>query len=263
MPPPVFVVGDVHGHRDALVGLLRDAALVDESERWDGRDAVVWLVGDLVDRGPDGIGAIDLVRRLEAESHGAVRCLIGNHEAMLLAVRRFGDEETSFPGLSFRDVWRANGGLESDLRALSAEHLDWLTSRPAIARERDVLLVHADTDAYLGYGDSAEVVNHSIAAVLRTGHVEAVDELLEALSDRMRLLEPERVDALLGRFGGERIVHGHTPIASVRGVDPRAVTGPLVYGNGRVLNVDHCLFAGGPGFVVRLDEEPAARLSGS
>jgi hypothetical protein len=263
MSPPVFVVGDVHGHRDALVGLLHDAGLLDGSERWDGRDAVVWLVGDLVDRGPDGIGAIDLVRRLDEESDGAVRCLIGNHEAMLLAVHRFGGEETSLPGLSFRDVWRANGGLESDLRSLTAEHVHWLTSRPAIAREADALLLHADTDAYLGYGNGVEDVNRTVADVLRTGPVEEVDGLLEALSDRMRLLEPERVDALLGRFGGERIVHGHTPIASVRGVDPRAVVGPLVYGNGRVLNVDHCLFAGGPGFVVRLDEEPSSRLSGS
>ncbi len=40
----------------------------------------------------------------------------------------------------------------------------------------------------------------------------------------MRLLDAARVDALLDRFGGTRIVHGHTPIASVRGVDPRQVT---------------------------------------
>ena len=62
---PVFVVGDVHGCRDVLAGLLRDAGLVDADERWTGADARVWLVGDLTDRGPDGIGAIDLVRRLE------------------------------------------------------------------------------------------------------------------------------------------------------------------------------------------------------
>ncbi len=60
---PVFVVGDVHGHRDVLVELLRSAGLVDGGERWSGADAQFWLVGDLVDRGPDGIGAIDLVRR--------------------------------------------------------------------------------------------------------------------------------------------------------------------------------------------------------
>ena len=50
----------------------------------------------------------------------------------------------------------------------------------------------------------------------------------------MRLLDAAGVDALLERFGGTRIVHGHTPIASVRGVDPREVTGPLVYAGGRV-----------------------------
>ena len=255
MAPPVFVVGDVHGHRDALVGLLRAAGLVDDGDRWSGQDVVVWLVGDLVDRGPDGIGAIDLVRRLEAESHSAVRCLLGNHEVLLVAVHRFGGEETSLAGTSFRDVWRVNGGLESDLRALTQEHVDWITARPALGREGDVLLVHADTDAYLRYGTTVDEVNDTISAVLRDGSVDEVDELLEALSDRARLLEPERVDALLDRFGGSRIVHGHTPIAAVRGVDPRVVTGPLVYGNGRVLNVDHCLFSGGPGFVVRLEEE--------
>lgn len=62
------------------------------------------------------------------------------------------------------------------------------------------------------------------------------------------------VDALLGTFGGMRIVHGHTPIASVVGAEPRDVTGPFDYGAGRVRNIDHCLFAGGNGFVVRLDE---------
>jgi len=62
---PLFVVGDVHGHRDVLVRLLREVGLVDPAERWSGGDALLWLVGDLVDRGPDGIGTIDLVRRLE------------------------------------------------------------------------------------------------------------------------------------------------------------------------------------------------------
>ncbi len=253
MPAPLFAVGDVHGHRDVLAALLRDAGLVDSAERWSGGDAVVWLVGDLVDRGPDGIGAVDLVRRLERESEGALHCLLGNHEALMLAVHRFGDVETSFPGTTFRDVWRMNGGLESDLRALVPEHVEWVASRPAVGREDDWLLLHADTTAYLDYGDSVAAVNAAVAAVLDDGGIDEVDELLGTLSDRMRLVDPEAVDALLARFGGTRIVHGHTPIATVRGVDPHEVIGPLVYGDGRVMNVDHCLFAGGPGFVVRLD----------
>jgi hypothetical protein len=260
---PIFVVGDVHGHRDALVRLLHDAGLVDGRERWDGHDAVLWLVGDLADRGPDGIGAIDLVRRLEAESRGAVRCLLGNHDALLLAVHRFGDADTSFPGLSFREIWRMNGGVETDLRALRPEHVAWISSRPALAREGDFLLQHADTDAYLGVGETVEAVNRWASSTLEGGSVEAMDALVEVLSDRMRLVDPERVDALLERFGGELIVHGHTPIASVLGVDPGEVTGPLVYGNGRVVNVDHCLFAGGPGFVFRADRVRPGAVSAS
>jgi Calcineurin-like phosphoesterase len=261
VPAPLFVVGDVHGHRDVLAALLRDAGLVDSAERWSGADAVVWLVGDLVDRGPDGIGAIDLVRRLERESDGSLHCLLGNHEALMLAVRRFGDLETSYPGTTFRDVWRMNGGLDSDLRALTPEHVDWVAARPAIGREGDWLLLHADTTAYLDYGDSAATVNRAVSAMLAEGTVDEVDELLGVLSDRMRLGDPDGVDALLTGFGGGRIVHGHTPIATVRGVDPHEVIGPLVYGGGRVMNVDHCLFAGGPGFVVRLDLVPPGAVA--
>jgi hypothetical protein len=250
---PFFVVGDVHGHRDVLARLLRDAGLVDRAERWTGGDAIVWFVGDLVDRGPDGIGAIALVRRLERESDDAVRCLLGNHEAFLVAVHRFGDRETSFPGTTFREIWHTNGGREADLRALTSDDVAWLTGRPAVAREGDWLLLHADTTAYARYGDSVSQVAERVSALLRDGAPEEVDELLEVLSDRMRLLDGEGVDALLARFGGSRIVHGHTPIATVLGVDPREVTERFVYAGGRVTNVDHCLFAGGPGFVTRLD----------
>jgi hypothetical protein len=258
MSPPVFVVGDVHGHRDALASLLEGAGLTDGAERWVGADAVVWLMGDLVDRGPDGLGTIDLVRRLERESDGAFRCLLGNHEAFLLAAHRFGDRDTAFPGTTFRDVWRMNGGAEADLRGLTPDHVGWILARPAVAREGEWLLLHADTTAYLRYGDTVERVNATVAATLGEGSPEEVDELLEVLCDRMRLVDAAGVDALLGRFGGTRIVHGHTPIASVREVDPRSVTGPLVYAGGRVWNVDHCLFAGGPGFVARLDGGPGA-----
>ena len=41
----------------------------------------------------------------------------------------------------------------------------------------------------------------------------------------MRLDDPAAVQALLDAYGGTRIVHGHTPIASLLGVDPRSVTG--------------------------------------
>jgi len=249
---PVFVAGDVHGCRDARAGLLRDAGLIDADERWAGGDARLWLVGDLTDRGPDGIGAIDLVRRLEQESEGAVRCLLGNHEVLLLSALRFGGEETSIPGESFHELWRLNGGVEADLHGLTPEHASWIAALPPLALEGETLLIHADTTAYLALGQSIDAAARATRAVLAAGSVREVDDLLGIVSDRMRLDDPVAVQALLDSYGGTRIVHGHTPIASLLGVDPRSVTRPLVYCDGRVTNVDHCLFAGGPGFVTRL-----------
>ena len=238
-------MGDVHGHRDVLVGLLRDAGLVEAGEAWIGADARLWLLGDLADRGPDGIDTIDLVRHLEHESGGAVRCLLGNHEALILAAHRFGREPDP-GGASFHDVWKLNGGVDADIAGLTPDRVAWLTALPPIGREGDWLVLHADTTAYLALGGSGEEV---------AGDASSVDELLGILSDRMRLDDPDGVDALLGAYGGSRIVHGHTPIASALQANPTTVTEPLVSRDGRVLNVDHCLFAGGPGFVVRLDEE--------
>ena len=48
-----FVVSDVHGHLDDLRHVLAQAGLVTD-DRWVGGNASLWVLGDLVDRGPDG-----------------------------------------------------------------------------------------------------------------------------------------------------------------------------------------------------------------
>src|ERR1700758_1703968 len=52
----IFVVGDIHGRSDLLAALIDEAAR--EPKLRDKR-AIVFL-GDLIDRGPDSLGAIDL-----------------------------------------------------------------------------------------------------------------------------------------------------------------------------------------------------------
>jgi Calcineurin-like phosphoesterase len=247
----VFVVGDVHGHREKLVGLLRDAGLIDAAERWHGADARLWLLGDLVDRGPDGLGAIELVMRLARE--GDVRCLLGNHEALLLGAHRFADQPVWEAGPTFGDAWLVNGGQLADLSGLRPEHVAWLAERPAIAREGDWLVLHADTDRYLELGRSVEDVNRAARKTLSGSDGFALGTLLDCLGDRLVLDDAARRSALLEGFGAQRVIHGHTPIAIVRNCDPSLVIEPMVYGDGLVFNVDHCLFGGGPGFVTRLD----------
>ena len=72
-----FVIGDIHGRCAQLHGLL-DLLPRDESV-----DTLVFL-GDLIDRGPDVPGCVDLVRNLCKENPERVICLRGNHEQMLL-----------------------------------------------------------------------------------------------------------------------------------------------------------------------------------
>ena len=250
--PPVFVVGDVHGHRDVLVGLLRDEGLLDASERWAGGDSRLWLLGDLVDRGPEGLAVIELVMRLERE--GDVRCLLGNHEVLLLGAHRFGESRVWDGGPSFHDAWLSNGGVPADREGLRPELAAWLSQRPAVALEGSWLILHADSDRYLELGTSVAEINSTAARILEGADPAAYGALLDRLGDRFVLHDPERLDALLRALGAERVIHGHTPIAIVRDCDPRTVTEPLSYAGGRVLNVDHCLFGGGPGFVTRLPD---------
>jgi hypothetical protein len=247
---PTFVVGDVHGHVEPLVDLLRTAGLVDQQLAWSGADARVWFIGDLVDRGPDGIGAIDLVMRLQQD--GDVHCVLGNHEAGILAAHRHWDVECSVPGVTFGMVWHANGGVASDLTRLRPEHLAWIEGLPAVAREGDWLLVHSDTDGYLRFGSDVETINRSVSASLVVSRPDALDAVLETLTDRGVFADSERLRAFLTVLGAERVVHGHTPIWYARETSPSSVTEAFRYAGGQALNVDHCLFAGGPGFVTEL-----------
>lgn len=81
------IVGDVHGCCDELVALLRRMEYAVESVDgdWDveppaGRTVV--LLGDLVDRGPDTVGALSLARALLGS--GAGLAVAGNHDMRLL-----------------------------------------------------------------------------------------------------------------------------------------------------------------------------------
>ena len=83
----VVAVGDIHGAYEGLVEILREADLIDESERWIGGDATLVQTGDLVDRGAEIRQVMDLLMSLQqqAPEHGGkVIVLMGNHESMAL-----------------------------------------------------------------------------------------------------------------------------------------------------------------------------------
>lgn len=116
-----FAIGDIHGCFRTLQQLMRVI-------RFDpGRDRL-WLVGDLVNRGP---GSLEVLRWVRQLGDRAV-CVLGNHDLKLLA-----------HALGVRSSPK-NPQLSSILAAPDREELlAWLGSRPPVHREKGHVLVHA------------------------------------------------------------------------------------------------------------------------
>lgn len=250
------VVGDVHGMLDILVRVLRTAGLVAADGSWSGGRDELWLSGDLVDRGPDGVGVLDLVVRLAAEAAevgGRVGSVLGNHELLLLAAREIPGAASGGPAGTMRGDWVANGGRDADLARLTDAHVAWLRALPAMARVGPALLIHADAAFYAELDASVSSANARIHQTLAAPNPESWDSLLAAFSDRRAFLhDPKLAARILERFGGRLLVHGHTAVASLIGQPPETVREAHVYAGGRCVAVDAGLFAGGPGFIYRL-----------
>lgn len=112
-------VGDVQGCREELERLLEKLA-------FDPASDALHPVGDLVNRGPDSLGTLRLLRALEAEP------VLGNHDLHCLRVaaglRALGERDTL-------DELLASAEREDLLR--------WLAALPFVRDLGDLLLVHA------------------------------------------------------------------------------------------------------------------------
>ncbi|MFC4612120.1 metallophosphoesterase [Streptomyces maoxianensis] len=266
---PLYVVGDVHGYLDELVEALAEQGLIDADGQWAAGHARLWFLGDFTDRGPDGIGVIDLVMRLSAEAAAAggyCKALMGNHELLLLGAKRFGDTPVnSGPGTAtFKAAWLLNGGQKTDMDRLQDVHLQWMARLDAVIEEDEHLLMHSDTTAYLDYGDSIEDVNDSVHAILTRNDADECWDLFRKFTKRFAFRDdagPQAVRELLTTYGGRRIVHGHSPIPYLLGevgtedgedgARP-VVEGPHVYADGLAIAMDGGVTMAGKLLVVQL-----------
>ncbi len=132
----VYAIGDVQGCYRELRTLLERIAFDP------GRDRL-WLVGDLVNRGPRSVEVLRFVRDL---GERAV-VVLGNHDLHLLAVAEGVDPVRRKD--TFADVLRAP---DRD------EVLDWLRCRPLLHRDRDLgfTMVHAGLPPQWDVEEAAE-----------------------------------------------------------------------------------------------------------
>jgi len=149
-----YAIGDVHGRLDLLEGLL--SQIEADHAALEPKEAILVMLGDLIDRGPDSRGVVARLRQPPA-GFARVLCLQGNHEEAL--VRGMAGE----PGLLKN--WLAYGGYacaqsygapigqffgasddlirDSLARYIGRDDLAFLASFLDSVRFGDFLMVHA------------------------------------------------------------------------------------------------------------------------
>jgi len=160
---PTYVIGDIHGHLRTLERLL-------ERMQFDAARDRLWLVGDLVNRGPDSLGVLRWARRHDA----VVTAVLGNHDLHLLA--RAAGVRTSKQGDTLDGVLAA-----SDREEL----LDWLRRRPFFHREGPFALVHAGLLPSWTLEEAASRAAELAAALQSAGSAETL-EIIHCKDDRSR-----------------------------------------------------------------------------
>lgn len=146
------VIGDIHGHADALTGLLRTMGYAERDGAWrlDGHQAI--FVGDLIDRGPQQLEVIDIVRRMV--DAGAGQIVLGNHEfnAVGYATPKPGGgylRDRSPKNVEQHAAFIAAVGVDT---AMHQEIIDWFMTIPLWLELDGLRVIHACwSDADLAY----------------------------------------------------------------------------------------------------------------
>jgi bis(5'-nucleosyl)-tetraphosphatase (symmetrical) len=116
-----YAIGDIQGCYRTLKRLLKQIAFDPKNDR-------IFLVGDLVNRGPDSLDVL----RWASDLTESVFTVLGNHDIHLIAMAQ-GINELKRPK-----------SLEQVLRARDADKLvKWLRKRPVMHREDRFIFVHA------------------------------------------------------------------------------------------------------------------------
>jgi bis(5'-nucleosyl)-tetraphosphatase (symmetrical) len=116
----IYAVGDIQGCAPSLKALVKKLPT---------QSKMIFL-GDLVNRGPDSLGTLRYLKKLQEEKR--IECILGNHDLHLLAVdagiRKTKGLDTVQPILDAPD---------------RAELMHWLRHRPIALSNGKVLTVHA------------------------------------------------------------------------------------------------------------------------
>lgn len=182
----IYAVGDVQGCLDALRGLL-------ERVRFDPACDELWLVGDVVNRGPDSLGVLRFVRSLGARA----TLVLGNHDLHLLAVaegvRQLRGADTLRPVLDAPD---------------RAELMGWLRHQPLLHTNLALgyCMVHAGIPPHWDLATATALAREAEKWLATSGCAELVPNDAHELTELTPELTPaQRARVIVSYFTRMRV----------------------------------------------------------
>lgn len=181
------LIGDIHGHADALHQLLSSLGYVRQQGVYRHPARRVVFLGDFIDRGPKIRETLGLVRPMVEA--GAALAVMGNHELNALAFHT-PDEDAPGEHLRRHDDKHSRQHAET-MRQLPAtelaSHLDWFRTLPLWLELDGLRVVHACWDATRMARIHGPVTDEFLhAACLPGGHLfEPVEAILKGKEFRL------------------------------------------------------------------------------
>lgn len=143
------IIGDIHGHADALKALLLSMGYREGKGGWRHLDRQAIFVGDFIDRGPRQIETVDIVRKMV--DSGSAQAVMGNHEFNAIA---FFLPDLKNPGEYLRPHHSSKYGDKNRIQHKAfldevsgtprhKEIIDWFLSLPLWLELDGIRVVHA------------------------------------------------------------------------------------------------------------------------
>lgn len=197
-----FVIPDIHGCARTFRRLLEEVIGLRKSDS-------LYLLGDMIDRGPRSKEVLDAILRLRADGYN-IHPVRGNHEEMLLLSCR---------DRSYFRIWMLNGG-QTTLTSFDVEdgcdiplsYRHFMESLPYFISLEDFVLVHG-------------CLNFRIA---------------DPFTDTEAMLWSRDISVNKHLIGGKRLIGGHTPL-NLDEINRSLATDRIMLDNGCVYKSEHGL----------------------
>jgi serine/threonine protein phosphatase 1 len=131
-----YALTDIHGCARTLKALVHDKLDLSKTDE-------LYILGDLVNKGPDSKGVIDFILHLQNQKY-QIKCLRGNHDQMLLKASKGGNKALTLTPVEKELVLQSFG--ITDFEHLPNKYVQFIKCLPYYFELPDFYMVHAGFD---------------------------------------------------------------------------------------------------------------------